>query len=134
VRSEFRFHFATRPSGLPRPGLVFLISRPCTSWMAQTPFRRPPRARRAAKPAPHRMAARQASEFYRRMSSTIRAAKSDGSASGRCSRCHSLWHLSRRRPGHGKAVISSYLVATARPRGAHRAVVCLRADAIVVAW
>ncbi len=51
-------------------------------------------------------------EFYREMSRTIRAAKSDGSAVWTLlaiSFAYGIFHAAG--PGHGKAVISSYLVA-----------------------
>lgn len=52
------------------------------------------------------------SEFYRQMSATIRAAKSDGTAVWTLlaiSFAYGIFHAAG--PGHGKAVISSYLVA-----------------------
>jgi len=80
--------------------------------LAQTPFGRP-------RPAPEPqvggfvgwLLAKQ-SEFYREMSATIRAAKSDGSAVWTLlaiSFAYGIFHAAG--PGHGKAVISSYLVA-----------------------
>jgi nickel/cobalt exporter len=80
--------------------------------LAQTPFGAPKRA-----PEPQVggivgwILAKQ-SEFYREMSATIRAARSDGSAVWTLlaiSFAYGIFHAAG--PGHGKAVISSYLVA-----------------------
>jgi nickel/cobalt transporter (NicO) family protein len=81
--------------------------------MAQTPFGgpRPSGAEPQAGGMVGWLLARQ-SEFYRQMSSTIRAAKSDGSAVWTLlaiSFAYGIFHAAG--PGHGKAVISSYLVA-----------------------
>lgn len=90
--------------------------------LAQNPFGAP---RPAQAPEPEAsgligwLLARQ-SEFYRQMSSTIRAAKSDGSAVWTLlfiSFAYGIFHAAG--PGHGKAVIASYLVANREtaPRG-----------------
>jgi nickel/cobalt transporter (NicO) family protein len=81
--------------------------------MAQTPFGgpRPTGAEPQAGGLVGWLLARQ-SEFYRQMSATIRAAKSDGSAVWTLlaiSFAYGIFHAAG--PGHGKAVISSYLVA-----------------------
>ena len=82
--------------------------------LAQNPFGAP---KQAAAPEPEAsgligwLLAKQ-SEFYRQMSSTIRAAKSDGSAVWTLlfiSFAYGMFHAAC--PGHGKAVIASYLVA-----------------------
>ncbi len=82
--------------------------------LAQNPFGAP---RPAQAPAPEAggvvgwLLAKQ-SEFYRQMSATIRAAKSDGSAVWTLlfiSFAYGIFHAAG--PGHGKAVIASYLVA-----------------------
>jgi ABC-type nickel/cobalt efflux system permease component RcnA len=80
--------------------------------MAQTPFGGP---RPAAEPQIGGIVGwilSKQSEFYREMSSTIRAARSDGSAVWTLlaiSFAYGIFHAAG--PGHGKAVISSYLVA-----------------------
>src|SRR6185369_1829211 len=72
------------------------------------------------------------SEFYREMSATIRAAKSDGSAVWTLlgsSFAYGIFHAAG--PGHGKAVISSYLVANEET--ARRGVVLSFASALLQA-
>lgn len=82
------------------------------SAMAQNPFGAPrPAAQPQASGIFGWILAKQ-SEFYRDMSATIRAAKSDGSAVWTLlliSFGYGIFHAAG--PGHGKAVISSYLVA-----------------------
>lgn len=82
--------------------------------LAQNPFGGP-RPAQAAEPEASGLIgwllAKQ-SEFYRQMSATIRAAKSDGSAVWTLlfiSFAYGIFHAAG--PGHGKAVIASYLVA-----------------------
>ncbi|CUT12102.1 putative membrane protein [Bradyrhizobium sp.] len=82
--------------------------------LAQNPFGAP-RSPQAAQPEAGGLIgwllAKQ-SEFYRQMSATIRAAKSDGSAVWTLlfiSFAYGIFHAAG--PGHGKAVIASYLVA-----------------------
>jgi nickel/cobalt exporter len=81
--------------------------------MAQTPFGAPrPRAADAQAGGLVGWILARQSEFYREMSSTIRAAKSDGSAVWTLlaiSFAYGVFHAAG--PGHGKAVISSYLIA-----------------------
>src|SRR6202790_599909 len=70
------------------------------------------------------------SEFYHEMSSTIRAAKSDGSAVWTLlaiSFAYGIFHAAG--PGHGKAVISSYLVAN--PETARRGIALSFASALM---
>jgi ABC-type nickel/cobalt efflux system permease component RcnA len=72
------------------------------------------------------------SEFYRAMSSTIRAAKNDGSAVWTLlgiSFAYGIFHAAG--PGHGKAVISSYLVANEET--ARRGIVLSLASALAQA-
>jgi ABC-type nickel/cobalt efflux system permease component RcnA len=100
--------------------------------LAQTPFGAP----RAAQPAPAGgmigwLLARQA-EFYREISTAIRAAKSDGSAVWTLlviSFAYGVFHAAG--PGHGKAVIASYLVANEET--ARRGVVLSFASALLQA-
>ncbi len=80
--------------------------------LAQNPFGAPrPPAEPQAAGIVGWLLAKQA-EFYKAMSATIRAAKSDGSAIWSLlglSFAYGIFHAAG--PGHGKAVISSYLVA-----------------------
>ena len=72
------------------------------------------------------------SEFYREISATIRAAKSDGSAVWTLlviSFVYGIFHAAG--PGHGKAVISSYLVANQET--ARRGIVLSFASALMQA-
>ncbi len=72
------------------------------------------------------------SEFYREISSAIRAAKSDGSAVWTLlaiSFAYGIFHAAG--PGHGKAVISSYLVANQET--ARRGIVLSFASALLQA-
>ncbi|MGY3033214.1 nickel/cobalt exporter [Bradyrhizobium sp. USDA 4354] len=88
--------------------------------LAQNPFGAP-RPAQAAEPEASGLIgwllAKQ-SEFYRQMSATIRAAKSDGSAVWTLlfiSFAYGIFHAAG--PGHGKAVIASYLVANRETAG-----------------
>jgi ABC-type nickel/cobalt efflux system permease component RcnA len=91
---------------------VIVFDAALHALMAQNPFGGPrPPAEPPAGGIIGWILARQ-SEFYREMSSTIRAAKSDGSAVWTLlgiSFAYGVFHAAG--PGHGKAVISSYLVA-----------------------
>jgi ABC-type nickel/cobalt efflux system permease component RcnA len=72
------------------------------------------------------------SEFYRQMSATIRAAKTDGSAVWALlgiSFAYGVFHAAG--PGHGKAVISSYLIANEET--ARRGIVLSFASALMQA-
>src|SRR5271169_2322036 len=91
---------------------VLLLDGAVHVLMAQTPFGGP---RAGAEPQLGGIVgwllAKQ-SEFYREISATIRAAKSDGRAVWTLlaiSFAYGIFHAAG--PGHGKAVISSYLVA-----------------------
>jgi nickel/cobalt exporter len=80
--------------------------------LAQTPFGAPRAAPDAQVGGIVGWLLAKQSEFYREMSSTIRAAKSDGSAVWTLmaiSFAYGIFHAAG--PGHGKAVISSYLLA-----------------------
>ena len=100
--------------------------------MAQTPFGGPrPPAEPQIGGIVGWLLARQ-SEFYREISATIRAAKSDGSAVWTLlaiSFVYGIFHAAG--PGHGKAVISSYLVANQET--ARRGIVLSFASALMQA-
>jgi nickel/cobalt exporter len=91
---------------------VLMLDGAIQVLLAQTPFGAP---RPAAAPQVGGIVGwilTKQSEFYREMSATIRAAKSDGSAVWTLlaiSFAYGIFHAAG--PGHGKAVISSYLVA-----------------------
>ncbi len=92
--------------------VVFAIFDVIHPALAQNPFGGPrPPVEPQANGIIGWLLAKQA-EYYREMSSTIRAAKSDGSAVWSLlglSFAYGIFHAAG--PGHGKAVISSYLVA-----------------------
>ena len=101
-------------TGLAVLAIVVVVDGALHAILAQNPFGGP-RPAAAAEPQASGIVgwllAKQ-SEFYREMSSTIRAAKSDGSAVWTLlgiSFAYGIFHAAG--PGHGKAVISSYLVA-----------------------
>jgi nickel/cobalt transporter (NicO) family protein len=82
------------------------------SALAQNPFGGPPAAPDSQVGGIVGWLLMKQSEFYRAMSSTIRTAKADGTAVWTLlaiSFAYGIFHAAG--PGHGKAVISSYLVA-----------------------
>jgi len=91
---------------------ILLLDSAIHALLAQTPFGGP---RPSAEPQVGGIVGwllSKQSEFYREMSATVRAAKSDGSAVWTLlgiSFAYGIFHAAG--PGHGKAVISSYLVA-----------------------
>jgi nickel/cobalt transporter (NicO) family protein len=93
-------------------GAILIFDGAIHALLAQTPFGGPrPSAEPQVGGIVGWLLARQ-SEFYREMSSNIRAAKSDGSAVWTLlaiSFAYGIFHAAG--PGHGKAVISSYLIA-----------------------
>ena len=92
--------------------LALLADAPLHPALAQSPFGAPRAAPDAQIGGIVGWLLAKQSEFYREMSSTIRAAKSDGSAVWTLlaiSFAYGIFHAAG--PGHGKAVISSYLVA-----------------------
>jgi nickel/cobalt exporter len=112
--------------------VIVVIDGALDVLMAQTPFGA---TRQNAEPQVGGLLgwllARQ-SEFYREISATIRAAKSDGSAVWTLlaiSFAYGIFHAAG--PGHGKAVISSYLVANQET--ARRGIVLSFASALMQA-
>jgi nickel/cobalt transporter (NicO) family protein len=109
---------------------VMLLDGAVHVLMAQTPFGGPrPGTEHQVGGIVGWLLSRQ-SEFYREMSSTIRAAKSDGRAVWTLlaiSFAYGIFHAAG--PGHGKAVISSYLVANQET--ARRGVVLSFASALM---
>jgi ABC-type nickel/cobalt efflux system permease component RcnA len=109
---------------------ILLLDAATHVLLAQTPFGGP---RPSAEPQVGGIVGwllSKQSEFYREMSSTIRAAKSDGSAVWTLlgiSFAYGIFHAAG--PGHGKAVISSYLVANQET--ARRGVVLSFASALM---
>ena len=91
---------------------ILMLDSAIHALLAQTPFGGPrPNAEPQVGGIVGWLLSKQ-SEFYREMSATIRAAKSDGSAVWTLlaiSFAYGIFHAAG--PGHGKAVISSYLVA-----------------------
>jgi nickel/cobalt transporter (NicO) family protein len=98
--------------GVTAVAAILVLDSAVNALMAQNPFGpRPAGAEPQAGGIVGWLLSKQ-SEFYREMSSTIRAAKSDGSAVWTLlaiSFAYGIFHAAG--PGHGKAVISSYLVA-----------------------
>jgi len=91
--------------------VVLLLDSVVSAVLAQNPFGAPRPVEPQASGIVGWLLSKQ-SEFYREMSATIRAAKSDGSAVWTLlaiSFAYGIFHAAG--PGHGKAVISSYLVA-----------------------
>jgi ABC-type nickel/cobalt efflux system permease component RcnA len=113
--------------------VVLVLDAAVNVLMAQTPFGGP---RPSAEPQVGGIVGwllSKQSEFYREMSSTIRAAKSDGSAVWTLlaiSFAYGIFHAAG--PGHGKAVISSYLVANQET--ARRGIVLSFASALLQAF
>src|SRR5712671_2562883 len=109
---------------------ILMLDSAIHALLAQTPFGGP---RPSAEPQVGGIVGwllSKQSEFYREMSATIRAAKSDGSAVWTLlaiSFAYGIFHAAG--PGHGKAVISSYLVANQET--ARRGIVLSLASALM---
>jgi nickel/cobalt transporter (NicO) family protein len=134
VKPPFRLGFARGLVVCAAATLVILaLDAAQSALMAQNPFGgpRPSGAEPQIGGIVGWLLARQ-SEFYREMSTTIRAAKSDGSAVWTLlaiSFAYGIFHAAG--PGHGKAVISSYLVANQET--ARRGIVLSFASALMQA-
>jgi nickel/cobalt transporter (NicO) family protein len=92
--------------------VALIIDGAAHDALAQNPFGGPPAAPDAQVGGIVGWLLTKQSEFYREMSSTIRAAKADGRAVWTLlaiSFAYGIFHAAG--PGHGKAVIASYLVA-----------------------
>jgi ABC-type nickel/cobalt efflux system permease component RcnA len=113
VRPKSRFRAARGIVACAVAVLVILtLEGAMHALLAQTPFGGPRPAAEAQVGGIVGWLLTKQSEFYREISSTIRAAKSDGSAVWTLlsiSFAYGIFHAAG--PGHGKAVISSYLVA-----------------------
>jgi nickel/cobalt exporter len=110
--------------------LAFVFDATLHTALAQNPFGAPRAAPDAQVGGIVGWLLAKQSEFYREMSSTIRAAKSDGSAVWTLlaiSFAYGIFHAAG--PGHGKAVISSYLVANGET--ARRGIVLSFASALM---
>jgi ABC-type nickel/cobalt efflux system permease component RcnA len=130
VNSSARFRFAC--ALLIGIAALLLLDGGIANVLAQNPFGgpRPPAEPQAGGVIGWLLA--QQSGFYREMSATIRAAKSDGSAVWTLlgiSFAYGIFHAAG--PGHGKAVISSYLVANEET--ARRGIVLSFASALLQA-
>jgi nickel/cobalt transporter (NicO) family protein len=112
---KFKSDFArTLALGVAAVVVMLAIDSAAHVLMAQNPFGgpRPPSATEPQIGGLVGWILAKQSEFYREISGTIRAAKSDGSAVWTLlaiSFAYGIFHAAG--PGHGKAVISSYLVA-----------------------
>jgi nickel/cobalt transporter (NicO) family protein len=99
-------------NGLAIIAITMVVDGALRSALAQNPFGGPPAAPDAQVGGIVGWLLMKQSEFYREISSTVRAAKADGSAVWTLlaiSFAYGIFHAAG--PGHGKTVISSYLIA-----------------------